>query len=57
MGREVGGGRRGIRRGEIINLLGRHVTDFLTKSCMVAYEWYCMTMCACIVLIVNLRSE
>ena len=40
--REVGDGRRGIRRrrnGESINLLGQHVTEFLTKSCMVAYEW------------------
>ena len=41
--REVGDGRRGIRRrrrnGKSINLLGRHVTEFLTKSCMVAYEW------------------
>ena len=40
--REVEGGRRGIRRrrrnGKSINLLGRHVTEFLTKSCMVAYE-------------------
>ena len=39
---EVGNGRSGIRRrsrnGESINLLGRHVTNFLTKSCMAAYE-------------------
>ena len=38
--REVRGGRRRIRRGgESFNLLGRHVTEFLTKYCMVAYEW------------------
>ena len=23
---------------------GQHVVEFLTKSCMFAYEWYCMTM-------------
>ena len=42
-GGRSGGGRSGIRRrrrnGESINLLGRQVTEFLTKSCMVAYEW------------------
>ena len=44
--REVVDGRRGIRgeekgsrKGEIINLLGQHVTEFPTKFCMVAYEW------------------
>ena len=41
--RDVGGERRGIKKGEkwqrSINLLGRHVTEVLTKSCMVAYEW------------------
>ena len=44
--REVGDGRRGEwekgdkgRNGKSIDLLGRHVTEFLTKSCMVAYEW------------------
>ena len=31
--------KKGSRNGESINLLGRHVTEFLTKSCMVAYEW------------------
>ena len=39
--RDVGGERRGIKREEwqiSINLLGRHVTEFLTKSSMVAYE-------------------
>ena len=30
---------KGRRNGESINLLGRSVTEFLTKSCMVAYEW------------------
>ena len=39
--REVGDGRRGIksRNGGSIDLLGQHVTEFLTNSCMVAYEW------------------
>ena len=41
--REVGDGRRGIRRRrrnrESSNLLGWHVTEFLTKFFMVAYEW------------------
>ena len=39
--REVVDGRRGIqsRNGESIDLLGQHVTNFSTKSCMVAYEW------------------
>ena len=27
------------RNEESINLHGRHVTEFLSKSCMVAYEW------------------
>ena len=27
------------RNGESIDLLGWHVTEFRTKSCMVAYEW------------------
>ena len=39
----MGDGRRGIRKGaeigESIDLLGRHVTEFLTKYCMAAYEW------------------
>ena len=30
---------KGRRNGESIDLLGQHVTEFLTKSCMVAYEW------------------
>ena len=40
--REVGGGRRGKRRGEMEKVsiyLGRHVTDFLTNYCMDAFEW------------------
>ena len=45
------------RNGTSINLLVRLVTEFLTKYCMVAYEWYCMPMCACIILIVNLPAE
>ena len=40
--------------GERIYLDGQHVTEFLT---MFAYEWYCMTMCTCIILIVNLHPE
>ena len=40
--------------GESIYLDGQHVTEFLT---MFAYEWYCMTMCTCIILIVNLPAE
>ena len=40
--REVGGERWGIQEEEKwgkINLLGQHRTEFLTKSCMVTYEW------------------
>ena len=33
------GNKKGSRKGESIDLLGRHVTEFLTKYCMVAYEW------------------
>ena len=40
--------------GESIYLDRQHVTEFLT---MFAYEWYCMTMCMCIILIVNLPPE
>ena len=39
--RELGDGRRGIRGGETekgIYLHGRHVTEFLNKPCMFAYE-------------------
>ena len=31
--------KKGTRNGESIDLLERNVTKFLTKSCMVAYEW------------------
>ena len=40
--------------GESNYLDGQHVTEFLT---MFAYEWYCMTMCTCIILIVNLLAQ
>ena len=37
--REVGDGRRGIRRnGKSINLSGQLVTEVFPKYCMVAYE-------------------
>ena len=42
---------------ESVYLHGRHVTDFLTNCCVFAYEWHCMTMCTCIILIVNLHPE
>ena len=50
---------KGKRKKEEVNgesnyLDGQHVTEFLT---MFAYEWYCMTMCTCIILIVNLPPE
>ena len=57
--REVVGqenGKKG-RNQESINLHEQHVTEFLNKSCMFAYEWYCMTMCKCFILIVNLPTE
>ena len=31
--------KKGRRNGESIDLLGRNVKKFLTKSCLVAYEW------------------
>ena len=42
--KEVGSGRREIRRGGEMGkvstyLDGIYATEFLTKSCMVAYEW------------------
>ena len=40
-----------------IYIHGRHVTQFLTKSCMFAYKWNCMTMCTSIIPIVNLPPE
>ena len=39
--------------GESIHL-GQLVIEFLT---MFSYEWYCMTMCTCLILIVNLPTE
>ena len=33
------GNKKGRKNGESINLLGLCVTEFLTKSCKVAYEW------------------
>ena len=33
------GNKKRRRNGESINLLVRLVTDFLTKYCMVVYEW------------------
>ena len=55
--REVGGlekGKKKRRSGQSIHLDEQHVTEFLTTF---AYEWYCMTMCTCIVLTVNLPAE
>ena len=43
--------------GESVYLHGRHVTEILTNSCVFADELHCMTMCTCIILIVNLPSE
>ena len=46
--REVGDGRRRIRRGKMgkrIYIHGQHVTEFLTNCCMFAYECHRMTMC------------
>ena len=33
------------------------MTEFLTNCCVFAYERHCMTMCTCIILIVNLHAE
>ena len=55
--REVEGQEKGNKKrstGESIYLDGQHVTEFLT---MFAYEWYCMTMCICMILILNLPAE
>ena len=35
---KIGEGNKKRRSGKIINLLVQLVTEFLTKSCMVAYE-------------------
>ena len=42
----MGKGEEEVNR-ESIHIDGHHVTKFLTKF---AYEWYCMTMCTCIIL-------
>ena len=52
---EVGEGdkeveKRGETRRGIIYLHERLVTNFLTKSCLFAYEWQCRTMCICILI-------
>ena len=47
----TGKGKKEEVNRESIHLDGQHVTEFLT---MFDYEWYCMTMCTCIVLTVNL---
>ena len=38
--------------GESVYLHGWHVTDFLSNFCMFAYQWHCMTMWTCNILIV-----
>ena len=47
----IGKGEKEEVNGETIYLDGQHVTDFLT---MFAYEWYCITMCTCIIILLNL---
>ena len=50
-------GGTGKRKKEEVNgesTLKESMTKFLT---MFAYEWYCMKMCICIILIVNLPPE
>ena len=39
---------------ESIYFDGQYVTEFLT---MFTYEWYCMTMCTCIIILLNLPPE
>ena len=56
-GKRSGGTGKGQKKEvneESIYLDGQHVTEFLT---LLVYEWYCMTMCTCIILIVNLPTE
>ena len=55
-GKRSGGSGKGEEEmnGKGNHLDGQHVTEFLT---MFAYEWYCMTMCTCIVLIINSPAE
>ena len=50
-GKRSGGGRRKKKRRNY------QPTWTACKSCMVAYEWYCMTMCTGIIVIVNLLAE
>ena len=38
-------------KGESIYLVRQHVSEFLT---MFAYEWYCMTICIYIIVLLNL---
>ena len=45
------------KRREGSYLQGWHVTKFLTKSCMFAYEWQYRTMITCTILIVNIPTE
>ena len=40
--------------GKSIYLDGQHVTEFLT---MFDYGWYCMTICTCIIVLLNLPPE
>ena len=50
----TGKGEKEEVNGKCIYLDGQHVTGFLT---MFSYEWYCMTMCTCMILVVNLPPE
>ena len=57
---EIGEGNEGDELGgkrEDSYLHGWNVTNFLTKSCMFAYEWQCRTMCTCTILILNSPPE
>ena len=38
--------------GESVYLHGWHVADFVSNFCMFAYQWHCMTMWTCNILIV-----
>ena len=53
-GKRSGRTRKGEKEEAKRGKYGQHVTEVLT---MFAYEWYCMTMCTCIILIVNLLAE
>ena len=58
-GKRSGGWEKGIRRGETGKyLLIQTACDRVSCLIMhVFYDWHCMTMCTCIILIVNLQSE